>query len=153
MNIKKYILFLTVLFSVIFSNQTYNSSLLSNADYITGEDGIIRMYVNVVGNVKYPGTYLMYDGIDFLTAISVAGGYLQGSNLKKIVIYKQNGKSYNVNLNDLFKSEHSVRDWFDLEPHDTIHIHQKTLSKILTTSNLTYTILGLLNIAITLDNN
>ena len=85
MNFKKYILFILFSCSFVFSSQNYSSSLLSNADYITGEDGIIRMYINIVGNVKYPGTYLVYDGIDFLTAISVAGGYLQGSNLKKLM--------------------------------------------------------------------
>ena len=36
------------------------------------------MYVNIMGNVKYPGTYLVFDGIDFLSVLSVAGGYLQG---------------------------------------------------------------------------
>ena len=153
MNFKKYILFILFSCSFVFSSQNYSSSLLSNADYITGEDGIIRMYINIVGNVKYPGTYLVYDGIDFLTAISVAGGYLQGSNLKKIDVYKQNGESYSINLDKLFDSGNAVSQWIDLKPHDTIYIHQKNLSKILTTSNLTYTILGLLNIAITLDKN
>ena len=64
-----------------------------------------------------------------------------------------NKKSVDINLDKLFDSGNAVSQWIDLKPHDTIYIHQKNLSKILTTSNLTYTILGLLNIAITLDKN
>ena len=35
--------------------------------YITGEDGVIRMYINLMGHVKNPGTYLVYDKIDFMS--------------------------------------------------------------------------------------
>ena len=36
-----------------------SSQMLSNESYITGEDGVIRMYVNLMGHVKNPGTYLV----------------------------------------------------------------------------------------------
>lgn len=147
---KKSNLIILFLISFIFSSN-YSQQLLSNSDYITGEDGVIRMYINVIGNVKTPGLYEVYDGVDFLTALSVAGGYMPGSNLKNIIIYKQNGTSTSINLNQFLKADLPVSDWIDLDPHDTIYIKQKLISKILSTSNLTYTILGLLNIAITLD--
>ena len=60
--------------------------LLSDEDYITGEDGTLRMYVNIIGHVKYPGTYLVYDGIDLLTCLSLAGGPLKGAKLSKVSI-------------------------------------------------------------------
>ncbi len=144
--------YIFVLFSILYPAQS-PGSLLSNSDYITGEDGIIRMYINVLGNVKSPGTFLVYDGIDFLTALSVSGGYMPGSDLSNITIYRQNGESESLNLNKLLKKGSPVEQWIDLGPHDTIHINQKLISKILSTSNLTYTILGLLNLAITIDNN
>ena len=148
----KIIPYFLFIFSILFSDQI-PSSLLSNSNYITGEDGVIRMYINVLGNVKSPGTYIVYDGIDFLTALSVAGGYMPGSDLSNITIYRQNGDSESINLNKLLKKGQPVDEWINLGPHDTIHINQKLISKILSTSNLTYTILGLLNLAITLDKN
>ena len=148
----KIIPYFLFIFSVLFSDQI-PSSLLSNSNYITGEDGVIRMYVNILGNVKSPGTYIVYDGIDFLTALSVAGGYMPGSDLSNITIYRKNGDTESINLNKLLKKELPVDEWINLGPHDTIHINQKLISKVLSTSNLTYTILGLLNLAITLDKN
>ena len=148
----KIIPYFLFIFSILFSDQI-PSSLLSNSNYITGEDGVIRMYINVLGNVKSPGTYIVYDGIDFLTALSVAGGYMPGSDLSNITIYRKNGDTESINLNKLLKKELPVDEWINLGPHDTIHINQKLISKVLSTSNLTYTILGLLNLAITLDKN
>ena len=49
------------------------------------------MYINILGHVKSPGTYLVYDGIDIMSAFSTAGGYLDGANFKKIIIYGHNG--------------------------------------------------------------
>ena len=82
---KKYFLFFVCLsFFVLFDNQLFGSQfnktnnqmgsslLLTGEDYITGEDGVPRMSVNVWGHVKYPGTYLVYDGIDLLNLISLA---------------------------------------------------------------------------------
>lgn len=138
-----------ILFS--FALSLPNGNLISNESYITGEDGVIRMYVNLMGHVKKPGTYLMYDGIDFLTALSMGGGYLQGADLKNIIIYHQNGKTTKINFNKYLNSSKEISTIVNLLPHDTIFVEEKIISKLLTTSNLPYTILGLLNIAITLD--
>ena len=140
-----YIVFHTFLFSVP------NNALMSNESFVTGEDGVVRMYVNLMGHVKNPGTYLMYDGIDFLTALSMGGGYLQGADLKNIIIYHQNGKTTKINFNNYLNSSKEILTIVKLLPHDTVFIEEKIISKFLTTSNLPYTILGLLNIAITLD--
>ena len=48
-----------------------NPPLISNEPFFSGEDGVIRMYINIGGHVKKPGTYLVYDGIDLMTAISI----------------------------------------------------------------------------------
>ncbi|MCK4296492.1 MAG: hypothetical protein KAX28_07550 [Candidatus Marinimicrobia bacterium] len=41
--------------------------------YITEEDGVARMYVNVWGQVNKPGTHLVYDGMDIVTLLSISG--------------------------------------------------------------------------------
>ena len=141
------------IFLVLFSSLllSFDTDFLSNEDYITGDDGVIRMYVNIIGHVKSPGTYLVYDGIDFMTAISNAGGYLPGANLKNIKIYKSNGSLIDINLNQLMKNK-SEFDSVILSPHDTILIEQKKMSRIFLSSNLPGLIISMVNLAITLKN-
>ena len=139
--------FLTTLFS---SNSIFNN-LLSNEDYITGDDGVVRMYINVTGHVKSPGTYLAYDTIDFMTAISLAGGYLKGSNLSKILIISLDGNIREVDLNKYFIYNESYEN-IKLNPHDTIYVQEKLISKIFLSSNLPTMLLSLMNMAITIMN-
>ena len=88
------------------------------------------MYINIVGNVKNPGTYLVYDGIDFMSAISLAGGFMQGSNLKKVKVFRKNNNFEYINLDKHLAGSSSFND-FKLFPHDTIYIEQKKISEIL----------------------
>lgn len=124
---------------------------ISNESYITGEDGIIRMYVNIMGHVKNPGTYLVYDKVDIMTALSMAGGYLDGSNLSRINIYNINGESKSINLDRFLNTDASLDKLVILKPHDTIYIHEKKIYKFFISSNLPSILLSLMNLAITLD--
>ena len=76
-----------VLTSFLYNYELSNGHLLSNEDYITGEDGVIRMYVNVIGHVKNPGIYLVYDEIDCMSIMSYAGGFLPGADLQNVIVY------------------------------------------------------------------
>ena len=153
MKIKNFTIFLVVL-SLVFSIN--HSQLLSNEKYITGEDGVIRMYINVMGHVKNPGTHLVYDNIDFMSALSMAGGYLNGANLKKINIYSEDGSKQKINLKKILNSKNkassSISSIIKLKPHDTIYIEQTTSSRLFVSSNLPALILSIINLAITLEN-
>ena len=144
-----FLIFSIISFSILFSNIENKKS--SNELYITGEDGIIRMSINIMGHVKNPGSYLVYDGIDFMSAISMAGGYLQGANLKSIIIYNENGNKEIINLIKYLDSDLSNNNLIHLKPHDTIFIKQKVLSKFFVSSNLPSIILSFINVLITLD--
>ena len=80
-----------ILISFIISSPSINNQLISNEKYITGDDGVIRMYINVMGHVQSPGLYLVYDEIDIITALSISGGYKNGANLNKITVYREDG--------------------------------------------------------------
>ena len=149
-NILSVILSLLIICSCIFPSNYYNkNTFLSDKEYITGDDGVIRMNINILGHVKSPGIYLVYDGIDIMSALSIAGGYLAGSNINKIVVYKKNGEKKIINLNDLLNNNSIETIQFD--PNDTIYVREKILSKIFSTSNLPSIILNLLNIALTIE--
>jgi len=146
--VKKYTLVLFLL-SLVFSLE--NRSLISSESYVTGSDGIIRMNVNVIGHVKHPGTHLVYDGIDLLSLLSSAGGYLEGANLKKIMIYHKDGTGKVVDLNDFFNLDTSSSNLIVLKPNDTVYVKQKSLSKIMRSSNLPSILLSILNIILTIE--
>ncbi len=143
---KIFLIQLLVLFSFLFS-QIESSS---NQEYITSEDGIIKMHINIIGHVNAPGNYLVYDGVDLMTAISIAGGYLPGSNLKNIVIYSDSGEIKKINLNQYLLNK-KLDSVYILKPNDTIHIKEKISSKIFTSSNLPTLFLSFLNILLTLE--
>ena len=133
---------------MIFGSDLYS---VNNESYITDQNGDIKMPINIIGHIKNPGTYLVYDGIDLMSAISIAGGYNQGANLESISIYRVDGQNIKINLKKVLKNNLSINNLVLLKPNDTIYINQKALSRFLTTSNLPYTILGLINIGITLS--
>ena len=121
-----------------------------NQSYITSEDGIIKMHINIIGHVAAPGNYLVYDGVDLMTAISIAGGYLPGSNLKNITIYSNSGEIKKIDLKQYLLNK-KLNSNYSLKPNDTIHIEEKIGSKIFTSSNLPALFLSLLNIVLTIE--
>ena len=149
---KKYKLLIIFIGIVSFSFPISHNQLLSNELYITGEDGVIRMYINIMGHVHKPGAYLVYDDIDFMTTLSMAGGYLQGADLKDITIYSEDGTIRKVNLMNFLNSKNKDNQTINLKPHDTIYIEQKALSRMFISSNLPAIILSIINLAITLEN-
>ncbi len=124
-------------------------NLISNESYITGNDGVIRMYVNIMGHVENPGLYLVYDKIHILSALGIAGGYKQGADLNNLIIYRKNGGSDFVNLYDVL--DDTIQSEINLYPHDTIYIKEKTLSRFFMSSNLPSIILSLINVLINLE--
>ena len=158
MKINKIILSLSLLllFSFILGQFNYkstqNNSLtqLTGEDYITGEDGVPRMNINIWGHVKYPGTYLVYDGIDLLTCLSLAGGPLKGAKLSRVSIISNDGSSLIVNLDDLTKTSELISK---LKPHDTIYIDETLGNYLLARSNVINILLQITNLILISTNN
>jgi len=147
------------LFSVIFSQsgrvnylgEVNETHVINGEEYISSDDGTLLMYVNVWGHVKNPGTYLVYDGIDLLTLISLAGGPNTGANLNNIKIIHNNNEeaqTTRVNLNKYIKSNNSS---IIIKPRDTIYIKESMGSYLFTKVNLINTILQIVNISYTIS--
>ena len=98
----EYIIILMIFESILASqsnrvNQTgiVSSQLaFSSEPYVTGDDGIVRMYVNIIGHVKNPGTFLVYEGIDILSLLALAGGPLPGAKLNDVRQFNNNEIKY-----------------------------------------------------------
>lgn len=144
-------IYVLVLFASVFALNIQNNYLMQDELYITGDDGVIRMYVNVIGHVKNPGTYLVYDSIDLMSVLSRSGGYLPGANLGKIIIYSENGEKQDLDLKKMLNSEVPISEVVILKPHDTIYLEQKSLHRFFVSSNLPSMILSFVTLAITLE--
>jgi len=144
------------LLTPIFSQNQYQKPLVygeqsypqSGERYITDEHGVIRMWINVLGWVNKPGSILVYDGIDIVTVLAIAGGYQRGANLKKIRVFREkpdeNGKIlYTVDLNKYLKTGNREA-FIKILPNDTIIIPQTLPSYVLSYSGTLTTIMNLL---------
>lgn len=147
------ILILLFIFSTLFGQLINNGNMsnksigyLTGEEYITGSDGIPRITINIWGHVKYPGTYLVYDSIDLLTALSVAGGPLKGSRLDKIKIISIDGKTKEIDLLQLMKN--NSLDDINIKPNDTISIDQTAVNFIATRTNIINIFVQVVNLII-----
>jgi len=144
--IKLFILFVFFLFSQSFGYDF--NRIPTGEEYIIGEDGIKRIYINVWGHVKNPGPYLVYKDVDLITLLSIAGGPLDGANLSKIRLIKQNN---NINkIIDINEFEKHVDNNF--QPYDTIIIKPTLTYYVTKNSSIINTILSIITLGITLDN-
>tara|TARA_Y100000748_G_scaffold284200_1_gene265806 strand:- start:18155 stop:18628 length:474 start_codon:yes stop_codon:yes gene_type:complete len=142
---------LVILLSLPLFGQSINntkSDLVTGEQYVTGNDGIVRIYINIWGHVKSPGTYLVYDGADLINTLSFAGGPLEGSNLRKIeIISKNKNESQFVDLENLTSSDYDIR----LNPFDTIIVKQTLNNKLFSRSSVIQVFLQLISLIYTID--
>ncbi len=138
--------------NIIFANNVADGltkvNLVGQDEYYTDSMGNIFIYVNVIGHVKKPGTFLVDEKADILTIISQAGGPLQGSKLNKIFLYYQDGEKNIINLDDYFNSGTFN---YKIKPNSTIYIEETLFSYILSKTGFLTALLQIINIYIALS--
>ena len=159
---KKQLLFLILLplfycisFSQAESDQKNNPSN-TGARYVSGADGIIRMYVNVWGHVGAPGRILVDEGIDLATLLSLSGGPNKGANMKNVRIYHEypdkNGNIVHIlDLSEFLKTG-DRSNFISIQPNDTFIFRQTTFSYLLQEIGTINTLMSLINIYLNLNN-
>ena len=147
--IKLYIFFVFVSSLLAFNSNDYN--IPTGEDYITGEDGIKRIYINIWGHVKYPGTYLVYEDIDITTLLSMAGGPLDGADLSNIKVMRKNNTSDNIDLENILSSNKDIN--FEFSPYDTISVKPTFSFYIRDNAYILNVFLQLLTLGITVNIN
>ena len=133
-------------------------SILSNtgARYVSSDDGVLRMYVNIWGHVPAPGRILVDDGIDLATLLSLTGGPSKGANMKNIRVYHEypdkNGNVVNIiDLTEFIKTG-DRSNFINIQPNDTFIIQQTVLSYIIEEIGTVNTLMSLINIYLNLSN-
>ena len=156
MVIYRYIITLVIIFSIVgtASGQmkvgSSSSYPRSGERYITDEDGVIKMWVNVWGQVNSPGSYLVYDGIDLATLLSITGGPKTGANLKKIRLFRElpdesGDLTYSINLEKFLKSG-DRSDFTRVLPNDTFVIPQSVSSYLVSNISILNTVAMIYNV-------
>lgn len=134
-------------------NKSNSNSILqlTGEDYMTGEDGVPRMNINLWGHVKYPGSYLVYDSIDLFTCLSMAGGPMSGAKLSEIIIISKDGQIKKINLESILETKKVSK--IKLKPHDTIYVEETLGNYLLARSNVINILLQITNLILISTNN
>lgn len=163
-NLKHVIFFIIIVPVILFSQvrqfedniiDNYEGSenfIPSNRDtkYITDENGILRMYVEIWGEINRPGTHLVYEGIDLITFFSACGGPVDGADLSEVKILRQKENSKDrqiktVNLKKVIETGNQSESII-LEPNDVVIVKEKLSHKIFSSLDIVSTSLQMLTL-------
>jgi len=150
---------LPAIFCFSFSqSETDKVNIRSNtgARYVSSEDGVLRMYVNVWGHVHSPGRILVDDGIDLATLLSLTGGPNKGANMKNVRVYHEypdkNGNVVNVIDFTEFLETGDRSNFISIQPNDTFIIKQTAWSYMIQEVGTVNTLMNFINIYLNLSN-
>jgi len=136
--------------------ENINLQFSTGARYVSSDDGVLRMYVNIWGHVATPGRILVDDGIDLATLLSLTGGPSKGANLKNIRVYHEypdkNGNVINVIDFTEFLKTGDRSNFITIQPNDTFIIQQTVLSYIIEEVGTVNTLMNLINLYLNLSN-
>ena len=128
----------------------------TGARYVSSDDGVLRMYVNIWGHVPSPGRILVDDGIDLATLLSLTGGPSKGANMKNVRVYHEypdkNGNIVNIIDFTEFLKTGDRSNFINIQPNDTFIIQQTVISYIIEEISTVNTLMSLINIYLNLSN-
>jgi len=128
----------------------------TGARYVSSDDGVLRMYVNIWGHVSNPGRILVDDGIDLAILLSLTGGPNKGANMKNVRVYHEypdkNGNVVNVIDFTEFLETGDRSNFIRIQPNDTFIIQQTVLSYIIEEFGTVNTLMNFINLYLNLSN-
>ena len=128
----------------------------TGARYVSSEDGVLRMYVNIWGHVRSPGRILVDDGIDLATLLSLTGGPSKGANMKNVRVYHEypdkNGNVVNIIDFTEFLKTGDRSNFITIQPNDTFIIQQTVLSYIIEEIGTVNMLMNFINLYLNLSN-
>ena len=128
----------------------------TGARYVSSDDGVLRMYVNIWGHVATPGRILVDDGIDLATLLSLTGGPSKGANMKNVRVYHEypdkNGNIVNIIDFTEFLKTGDRSNFINIQHNDTFIIQQTVLSYIIEEVGTVNTLMNFINLYLNLSN-
>jgi len=128
----------------------------TGARYVSSEDGVLRMYVNIWGHVATPGRILVDDGIDLATLLSLTGGPKKGTNMKSVRVYHEypdkNGNVVSIIDFTGFLTTGDRSNFIKIQPNDTFIITQTVWSYMIEEIGTVNTLMNFINLYLNLSN-
>ena len=128
----------------------------TGARYVSSDDGVLRLYVNIWGHVPSPGRILVDDGIDLATLLSLTGGLNKGANIKNVRVYHEypdkNGNVVNIIDFSEFLNTGDRSNFITIQPNDTFIIQQTIFSYIIGEIGTVNTLMNFINIYLNISN-
>tara|TARA_B110000438_G_C15720285_1_gene609476 strand:+ start:172 stop:663 length:492 start_codon:yes stop_codon:yes gene_type:complete len=139
----------------VLEGKNFSDYQISSQNYLSDKEGNILMYVNVWGTVKSPGRKLVYEGIDLATLLSLVGGPIDGANMEKVRLYRENPDKdqtlrYVIDLKSFIDTGDRSK-FIKIKPNDTILIPQTLTSSILKQVGTVNTFFSLLNLYFSIE--
>ena len=155
-----YLFFITpiILCAGFSQSESDNINLKPNtgARYVSSDNGVLRMYVNIWGHVPRPGRILVDDGIDLATLLSLTGGFNKGANMKNIRVYHEypdkNGNIVKIIDFKEFLKTGDRSNFITIQPNDTFIIQQTIFSYIVGEIGTVNTLMNFINIYLNISN-
>jgi len=78
--------------------------------------------INVIGYVNKPGSFQIFEPLDLLSALSLAGGIKNGEKIKTLTLIRKDGQVFRFTMNDLLAGQQEAGYGIDLmmEVGDTL---------------------------------
>lgn len=102
--------------------------------------------VTVLGEVRNPGRYLLYDEqINILEALSLAGDATDFANKKRVRLIRKEGNETEMIIMNTLDDELLLSDYYNLKPGDVIYVEPRRLKAVNLSSmplNLAFTFIN-----------
>ncbi len=85
---------------------------------------IQNQMLNVLGYVNKPGQFQIFEGVDLLSALSMAGGIKNIKKGKQIVIVRADQSMVEIQLKDYMNPKHRVKELPVLYAGDTVYVKE-----------------------------
>ncbi len=85
---------------------------------------IQNQMLNVLGYVNKPGQFQIFEGVDLLSALSMAGGIKNIKKGKQIVIVRADQSMVELQLKDYMNPKHRVKELPILYAGDTVYVKE-----------------------------
>ena len=115
-----------------------------------GLEDELNIRVQIWGEVRIPGLYVVADGTDLIEAISLAGGPTQDASLSRVKVIRFAGDRrgvIDINVNDYIRSA-SEDATLRLQPNDTINVPSRFWPKVGRWAGLLTTLALIANVAV-----
>ncbi|MDY6788136.1 MAG: SLBB domain-containing protein [candidate division WOR-3 bacterium] len=111
---------ISVLMIMVMLSPYVFAQIETTGNYLSPEEqNLLMIRVNIWGQVRQSGSKIVPDGTKLITAMSFAGGPVDGANLNKVIVMRENGERMICDIGK-YKKHNDTSHNPVLKPGDTV---------------------------------